>query len=398
MKYFGAITRFEVLRSLLLLFVFSIPLSQAVSSVLLIVTCSVCFFVGDATLSFKSFFRDSWDMIFYVAVLAFGLLFSEDLMLGLKVIETNLCFLAVPTIFSRIRVFDKKLLSHIFYSFAAGLGIACLICIGHATVQYSTTHDVNSFFFYNLTEIVNLQPTYFAYYLIFVIAYGLYQFYYHDTILNRYAYSLCLLFFFFVLMLTGGQTAFVSAILVCSFFILKFLTEHKTSYKRISIGLVIFMILGMFAATFVSDGGDRKLELNDAWDRLVLWESAIEATPNVMVGVGTGDYKAVLNSYYVAHGMTDFAKESFNAHNQFIQLLFSNGLIGVLALVIMLARPMYLSAKNQNPVGILLFFPFLIYGTTEVFLGRYQGVVFFVFLHQFLIAKINNEKKPLSEM
>lgn len=392
-----AVSKFKVLFFLVLLFIFFIPLSQQISSKVLVVACLFSFFVGNFREGLTLFFKNSWDILFYLLVLIIGLLFSQDLNSGLRVLETNLCLLAVPLAFSRIQIAEEKQLNMLFYAFAVGLSLACLICLTNAVLTYTITHSVESFFFYNLTGILNFQPTYFAYYLIFTIAYALYQFYYHDSTVNPYVNATIILFLFLVLMLTGGQTAFVSMLLIFSFFILKFLTEEKSTTKKVSAGLVTVMIAIMFFATLI-DKGQRELELNDSWDRLVLWEAAIEATPNLFTGVGTGDYKIVLNDYYNAHHLERFAKESYNSHNQFIQLLFSNGLFGVLALVILIARPLYLSIRNQNTVGILFFFPFLIYGMTEVFFGRYQGVVFFAFLHQFLMIKLKKEKQALLKL
>jgi len=127
-------------------------------------------------------------------------------------------------------------------------------------------------------------------------------------------------------------------------------------------------------------------EKNDYWERFVLWESALNATPDIIFGVGTGDYKKVLYEYYVSHKLYEFADSGFNSHNQFIEIFFTNGLVGVVALIIMLGRPLYLSVRNQNILGTLTFFSFFIYGMTEVFLGRYQGVVFFALLHQSFVT------------
>ncbi|MFM7854814.1 MAG: O-antigen ligase family protein, partial [Flammeovirgaceae bacterium] len=128
--------------------------------------------------------------------------------------------------------------------------------------------------------------------------------------------------------------------------------------------------------------------------RVDLWESAISASTNPLIGVGTGDYNLVLNEYYRAHSMSLFAEGNFNSHNQFVQVYFSNGIVGLFALLVILLRPLYLSVRNQNLLGILLYFPFVIYGVTEVFLGRYQGVVFLSFVHQMLISN-NMAAKPV---
>ncbi|MBK7649495.1 MAG: O-antigen ligase family protein [Flammeovirgaceae bacterium] len=132
--------------------------------------------------------------------------------------------------------------------------------------------------------------------------------------------------------------------------------------------------------------------MNDSWDRFDLWDAAINASTNPFWGEGTGDYKLVLNQYYTTHQMSHFANESLNSHNQFIQIYFSNGIIGLLAIVILLGSPIYRSFKMGNPLGILIFFPFLIYGMTEVFMGRYQGVVFFAFLSQVFFSFVDSQR------
>ncbi|NBW34961.1 MAG: hypothetical protein EBR30_08075 [Cytophagia bacterium] len=382
----------RVLYVLLLLFVFMIPLSQYVNTRLLVAVCILSLFIGDNREGVKQMLRNSWDALLYLSILVIGLFYSENLSAGLKVIESNLSFLGVPLIFSRINTFSKNNILAIGYSFILGLAVACIICLTNAWIQYQATGATHYFFFYDLTDVIGFQPTYFAYYLIFAITYLLFNMYYHlGASINLIGRILGVLFLFLMLMLTGGHTAFVSILLIFSFFILKFLIEGRNREKKIVTGLVITMLLGMFITALLNKG-ERSLILTDSWDRLVLWESAIEATPNSFIGVGTGDYKNTLNEYYRAHNLQKFANENYNSHNQFIQVLFSNGLLGIFSLFILVGRPLYLSIKNQHLLGILLFFPFLIYGMTEVFLGRYQGIVFFILIHQLCILQIRFEE------
>jgi O-antigen ligase len=188
-----------------------------------------------------------------------------------------------------------------------------------------------------------------------------------------------------MLVLTGGRTSYVSLLMIFSFFILKYLLEERTKVKKIIFILIVTFLIALFGLSSVNSLDPEFSNQNDYWERSLLWESAIVANPNPVVGVGTGDYKTVLNQYYQSHGMVEFAKDSFNSHNQFIQIYFSNGLIGLMVLLVLMGRPLYLSVRSQNTFGILIMFPFVIYGITEVFLGRYQGVVFFAFLHQITI-------------
>lgn len=357
-------------------------------------TCICSLFIGNSQGSISQLFRNSWDALLYIFILVVGLLYSTDLNLGLKVLEGNLSFLGIPLIFSRLHRVDENLFRKVFYWFRLGLFCACLICLINAIKVYVETQNIQSFFFYSLTDIIGYQPTYFAYYLIFTITYWLYISYYQLTGIHSIMKSIGIVFLFFMLMLTGGQTAFVSILLIFSFFILKFLVEDKSKEKRRVAALVGLMLVGMFLTTLI-DKGERGLAQNDAWDRLIVWESAIKATPNLLVGVGTGDYKTTLNEYYLAHDLSRFADENYNSHNQFIQLLFTNGILGVISLTLLIGRPLYLSAKNHNLIGILFVFPFLIYGITEVFLGRYQGIVFFLVIHQLCVLQMRSEKPSI---
>lgn len=339
--------------------------------------------------------KQSWDIFLFLTMVVAGLIYSEDFLSGLHVLETSFSLLSLPLIMFKIRELDKKKLNQVFYVFTLGLIVASLFCLINAVINYFNSRDIHVFFFENFTKILNSHPTYFACYLIAAITILLYLFYYEEMIFSKVWYIFVLLFFFVVLILTGGQTTFISMLLVLSFFIMKFLIDDKAQERRIVFTLSCLMIVGMFI-TYRVLTDNRDTMLTDSWERFILWESALKANPDFLLGVGTGDYKSVLNKYYTEHNLTEFAKDSYNSHNQFIHTFLSNGFIGLVALLIMLGRPLYLAFKNNHSFGILVFFPFLIYGMTEVFLGRYQGVVFFALLHQVFVSYYISSKPAFS--
>jgi O-antigen ligase len=373
---------------------FSIPVSSFISTRVLIVVLLISLFVGK--FSFQRLIYRSWDIAIYLLVLLVGLLFTHDLDLGLRVLETSFSFLAVPLIFTRIQKLDDRLFNRLYLAFSSGLAVAGIICLSNALYRYTQSHDVGVFFFYDLTDIIHSHPTYFAYYLIFGLTVALYRLYYETPVISS-TVSVCMaVFFFLVLMLTGGTTAFISLLLIVSFFILKYTLEPATTSKRIVLILVCFMMTTLFLANSAGYWYDFNLE-NDYWERSALWKSAIFANTNPLLGVGTGDYTEVLNQYYLDHGMTKFAASSFNAHNQFLQIYLSNGLIGLLAILILSGRPLFNALRDRFPFGVLVFFPFVIYGMNEVLLGRYQGVIFFVITHQLLITYSTSDRPVVTE-
>lgn len=386
--------KMRILRWLLYSFILSIPISSFVSIRILLVTFVFSFFLVRSKFYFLELIRNSWPSIIYILILTLGLFYSQDLKTGIKVLETSFCFLSMPLIFNSTFLKEEDL-NNFFYCFVIGLFVSSLICLTHATFVYFETNNPQLFFSYHLTEIINFHPTYLAYYLIFAITFGLYLLFYQKSNVNSLLIVFSISFSFLMMILTGGQTAYVSMLFIFAFFILKFLVEERTKASKLSFGLICVMLICMFLASLI-ELESKNMIMNDSWERFVLWESAIKAIPDLIWGVGTGDYKTILNDYYLKHNLSQYADGSYNSHNQFIQILLTNGLLGVSSILLLICRPLYLAVKNQHVLGVLVFFPFLIYGTTEVFLGRYQGVVFFALLHQVFTSYYSSLKPSLA--
>lgn len=377
----------QVYFSLVCALAFIVPLSQFASVRLLVVLCIGFFAFGGLRARARLFVRNAWENILFLVVLLAGLLYSDDVGDGFKVLETSFSLLAMPLIFCTVGVFTERKVNSIFNFFATGLALACGICLVNAFINYRTSHDPGVFFFEQLTDVLNSQPTYFAYYLIFAIAYGLYMVYYDLSSVPRWVSIAFIIFYFLVLMLTGGRTTFISLLLIFSFFVLKFLLEQRNSRKNLVFVSVCLMLAVLFTFNSIESLETYLSVRSDYWERSPLWKSAIVANENPLLGVGTGDYKNVLNEYFIRNGLPDFAADSYNSHNQFIQVYFSNGILGLIALMLLLGRSLYLTIRNQDTLGMLTLFPFFIYGMTEVFLGRYQGVVLFGLLQQLTVAR-----------
>ena len=375
----------------ILAFVFVMPLSSDACVKILIVAFVLSFFVKDPP-TIRTF-NLAWDIIPFVLVLCAGLLYSANVEDGYRVLETSFSLIAVPFVINKTRHLYVNILVNVFNAFSLGLIAACSYALVVAFNNYSATGDLHSFFFYQLTDPIHSHPTYLAYYLIFDITLGLYILYYGgDNRVPRILIAIVTIFAFGMLMLTGGRTAFVSLLLICSFFVLKRIVEKGSLWKNIVFAMVIF-IIGFTLLGNSIEQWQSQLAESDYWERWSLWTAGIDANTDVIFGVGTGDYKDVLNKYYLTHDLEEFAAGNFNAHNQFIQMYLSNGLIGLLCLALLIARPLYLAVQSKYTIGILIFFPFIIYGMNEVFLGRFQGLVFFIFLHQ-LVTSHGIDNRP----
>lgn len=375
---------------MLLALVFLIPVFQTASSAMVLLLVAASFFVSNRK-SLTVVLHSGWDCFLYVFILLVGMLYTTDQVTGLHVIETSLSLVAFPFIFRPIEGLTMIRRNALFYSLWAGLLSALVYCIGLAAFRYYHTSDISEFFAEQLTSpLSNTLAVYFAYYLIFAITFGLYLLYVDQFAISRTILILALIFSFMMLLMMGSSTAIVSILFCLLYFVLKFIFEGKrTTHNALAFGFSLCFLFSLFALNWSQP---EFLGNDEYWERFVLWESAVKAMPDWLLGIGTGDYTTVLNDYYRAHNLEKFASDNFNPHNQYLETVFSTGLAGLIALLLMISRPIYMAIRTQNTLGFLCCFPFIVYGLTEVFLGRYQGVVFFGFLHQVFVVKLDERK------
>jgi O-antigen ligase len=382
----------------LLSFIFFIPLSESFCIKLLILSLVLSLFLIKSPHWRGRFLPNAWDLLLFYAVLLIGLAYTENLSDGVNVLEKSLSFLVIPILFARIQPMDKTRVNKLFIAFTAGVIVASCICLGYAVWNdvFGSKHD--GYYYDQFTAIIDSHPTYMAYYVCFSIVFLLYLISYEATSsVQRVMIVAGIVFLTGILMLTAGRSTYISMLMMSSFFFLKLLFEPSPVRRKLQgislTVLVLALILLQSPYTqrvlpFFLSGRPATLTKmkGDSWDRLFVWKAAIKASPNLMAGVGTGDYSSAMNNYYMEHNLPEYASVNFNSHNQFIQILLSNGVAGLLALMLILLRPIYLAVQRQNIFGMLAFFPFLIYGISEVFLGRFQGIVFFVLLHQIFVT------------
>lgn len=375
------------------LFVFTIPLSQYLSVRLLLVLVLLSVFVFKAKI-FSHFFRQSWDLLLYLLVLIVGLIYSEDKIQGLRVLETSFSLAAIGFLFYGLLDKSRNVSRYSLAFFTVGVLIASLVITINSVINYLAVGSIDVFQYYQLTDVLGLQPTYMAFYVIVSITYIVFVLYYNTSI-SSLLLAIAALYLFVILLLTGGKTTFINLILIFSFFLLKYLLDSRSPRKTYATILVASIMLAFLLISNSDHFNNISSNKTDSWERSILWKSAIKANPSPVFGVGTGDYKLVLNEYYTAQGLTEFASGNYNSHNQFVQQYFSNGIFGLIALLLIIGRPLYLSFRSQNPLGILIMFPFVMYGMTEVFLGRYQGVIIFALCHQIIVSQYYSSKQDL---
>lgn len=126
-----------------------------------------------------------------------------------------------------------------------------------------------------------------------------------------------------------------------------------------------------------------------AYDRVQEFTCTIEILRKdirILTGFGTGDDNDALFNCYAAHGYDWILSQKYNAHNQYLQSVLQNGIIGGVLCFLFIAAPL-LSKKVsvQEDLDFIVFSTlFGIFSLTESTLEVQKGVVFFAFFYGML--------------
>ena len=393
-------------------------------------------------------------LIYYIFHLV-GLLYSKNLEVGFFDIQVKFSIFLFPILLSGSNYLYKKNYNKIFFTFIFGNIAASLICIGYAffhsisIIDNSLVFDSsvgwsNYFIYANLSIFQN--PSYFAMYLAFATAILFYLFDYENKfniIKYKIFYISTLVLFFVMIFLLSSRAGIISEffVLVGSLFI------YTIKYKKIlnsSLSFIFICLLFLFvlnnnvrvkklenellhtnhiaffdslkninenikfstkqnvtkdsvSVNKVDIEKPNKIKTEDKRNiRLRIWNVTYELIKeHLFTGSGAGDIKDELIARYEKENISEAKTKQFNVHNQFLETLLGQGLIGLIMLVLIILIPLYFSFRNRD---YLLFFFILLICINFVFesmLNTISGVLFFAFFYSLLVF-IESDKKFFS--
>lgn len=120
--------------------------------------------------------------------------------------------------------------------------------------------------------------------------------------------------------------------------------------------------------------------------RFEYWKAAFHIIKkNILIGVGTGDVEIELNKEY-DNMQSKLDKEyRLHAHNQFISIALTFGIIGFIWFLITLFYPIFKLKKQRNLLYLAFFSMVLFSFLNEDTLETQAGVTFYAFLNSFLL-------------
>jgi O-antigen ligase len=173
--------------------------------------------------------------------------------------------------------------------------------------------------------------------------------------------------------------------------------------SRWKIMTTILIIVLAFCALFIATAPDNRFteeavsfESNDGRDtdpRLIIWQSAWEgAIENLPWGVGTGDGDETILHKYHENGFWMDRTHPYNAHNQFLSALLTNGIPGIILVLLYFYTPLRLAIKHRDIFLLTLFLLMFLNCLAECMFDRRAGVDFFAVMIPLLILRCKSSQ------
>jgi O-antigen ligase len=358
-------------------------------------------------------------ILFYLFICFFlwqmaGLFITDSLNTGFERIFKRLSFLFFPLVLfypgSRIiknihliiRIFTICTFIYVLYCYTNALHNSLSVSAGKWIFNpHPVDYDFENYFYAERLSYL-VHPSYLAMYIVISILISLESILdSSSTFLRKTFWIIVIITFFIVLYMLSSRAGILALIVVLPlYFLFKFYNKFS-KWILLVIVLVIAVLFVEIAKTNekvqtaiagISNENFHKTLKSD--ERLLIWKSALGVIKeNIVFGVGTGDASTELKKEFIKRGYVNGFYDNLNAHNQFLEILLENGLIGLILFLIVLGYMSFHAIYQKNLISGLFIIMMVIFFMFETILNRLAGITFFPFFSFLLIhLKINTGK------
>jgi O-antigen ligase len=319
-------------------------------------------------------------------------------------LQIKLTLLLLPVIFSGFSI-DNTFLNNVRRYFAGGVFITCLYLLVMAFKNYYLYKDYSVFFYMNFSSEI-MHPAYLCLYVNTALIFTLYEITFNKIQSRIFYLTLLSVLFFMFIILLNSRMAVITSYLSFILFWLIFRNTIKRKKKQI-----FFFVIFAFAIVFqkISINYNNRFQeinytllnineskisgLNNTQIRLDIWKDAIELIKsNWAIGVGTGDIIDTLKSSYQKHGNYFAFINSFNAHNQYLQLTLGLGVLAIVIFLLIFLIP-WIYHNSYNKLLLIILFVFALNCLTESMIEAQRGAIFFALMISIFGRKIRSTRK-----
>lgn len=363
----------------------------------------------------KSIFSNKllWVFISYYLFEIIGLLYTENLNVGLNLIETQLSLIIFP-----IALTNNSHLNYNSYKlslkyFVLACFLVTLFCLSIALYRCFQIGELTFGYFYreNLLDKIPLHGVYFALYLIFSINIILFYLINNWSKINLVkkllSFFLSIYFLAFIIILAPKMPLiafFFTLVLIFFFIILKY---KKTFLALLITFVLIFSGYGIYISVPYIQIRFQELvntpllpAKGDNFNSINLRVSQIECSIELiskkfLSGYGTGDVQDNLNQCYKSKSYSEeLYNKNYNPHNQYFQALIGLGIMGLLCILTIICTGIVIAIKNNNYLYLIFLILISLCFLTETILNMQKGVSFFALFNSLFAFYTLKKEEP----
>jgi len=307
-------------------------------------------------------------------------------------------------------IFKKLLVQYCFILFTATLFCLCI-----SFLNYQQTADPSLFFYHSLVSPLNQHAVYFSLLVMIGLIFLLETIEKRDFIFNRLFHFLLIVYLSIFLFLLSSKLVIGFYAFFLLYYFIKLFQKNKLNRLAIAGSLLVCITLVSLVLTVRNPiskrfseiiNGDIKLVAQDSFDkgdyfnglqfRLLQWRFVTEIlTENKRwwPGVSPGDAQDFLNKKYISKNMYSGEPERgdrgyliYNTHNQFLETILQNGIIGLSVLLIICFSLVKMAVNKKNRMTSFIILLLLAWLFTESVFETQYGIIIFTFFPLFIAA------------
>lgn len=345
-----------------------------------------------------------WALLSVFMIHLLGLIYTENFSYAFKDLKIKLPILLLPIVFaSAIRLDNKQfalVLKVLIYTAFISSIYAFIIYLKYYGNEIKELREISSIISHIRLSLLNAIASFAAFYLIYENRKNLYQ-------LNNIVFLLIGVWLFIFNGILGARMGILVYFVMAALF--AFYLIYTLRKWWLTIGLLI-AVLSLPIITYYSipsvkmrvneidselknynSGGDPSGQ--SIAQRFVFWKIAVEIfKSSPVIGIGTGDVKDAYTSYYDQHPNIIQEKFQHRAHNQYLTILLTFGIVGFIIFMYGILSPMFYQHRFFDYFYVVFLISFLLSMTMEDTIETQAGVTFYAFFNSlFLYAR---KKEP----
>jgi len=387
----------KILLVLICIIAVLIPVHKTLASPVILLSILVILFSGDYKNKWNTLISNKRNFVFigiYIIFL-YAYLISENKQEAFIDLKVKLYLLLIPVFWTAAITFTKKEIQRVLYWFVLSCILFAAFAIAVAVYNFIITGE-NKFYYLDLVSFTYMHPAYigmFEAFAFIIISIDLIKSWNQFTVKRKWTYLLVLLFLTLFIFLLTAKMAIASLFIFgnIAFFILAKNNLGKKYAFLIILSCNIVALTALLSLPYTRERFKLLFTYNEVAyansvnSRSEIWKASLEvAKQHLLFGTGSGDAEKALTEAYARNGFEKGVTESYNTHNQYLQMLVETGIIGLLLFTAFFGFCIRVAILDKNYLYLSFLLLFMVNISTESMLKTQSGVVFFVFFNSLL--------------